>query len=94
LSAYGLVYTVYDPYLSVIYIPFPYPYKARTTALSIRDAAFIVIVYFARPVSISVEDAVVKVAVERYYGPVNTANSGLFPVSVLLRTADILFCCT
>jgi hypothetical protein len=50
---------------------------ARTTAFSIKVAAFIVIVYVASPDSIAVEDAVVKVAVLRYYGPTDTAKSGL-----------------
>jgi len=51
-------------------------------------------VYVVYPVSISVEDAVVKVADERYYEPTDSANSGLLPVRVLLSTAVILFCCT
>jgi hypothetical protein len=89
-----VVYTIVVPYLSLIYIPFPYPDKARTTAFSINDAAFIVIVYVAWPVSNSVEDAVDKFADLRYYGPVDTANSGLLSERVLLRTAVILFCCT
>ena len=51
---------------------------ARTTAFSIKVAAFIVIVYVACAVSMFVEDAVLKVAVLRYYGPTDTAKLGLF----------------
>ena len=79
MSAYGLVYTFVVPYLSVIYIPFPHPFIARTTTFSIRTAAFIVIVYVASPVSVLVEEAVVKVAFCKNYLSIDTANSGLLP---------------